>query len=121
MGIGIYRSTTMYKTSGVIKFQYGIKTKSRLISSFVSNCDHCDVRYNFCIKTMVGSSFLPVVCRRYHDLFTLFCFLRIALSNTYLRCVYVLFLFLCLVNPMLAVSLDCPFLIAPSVFSNVYL
>jgi len=32
-------------------------------------------------------------------------------------CVFVL----CLVYPMLPVSLDCPFLIAPSVFSNVYL
>ena len=28
--------------------------------------------------------------------------------------------FLCLVYPMLPVALDCPFLIAPSVFSNVY-
>ena len=28
---------------------------------------------------------------------------------------------LCLVCPMLPVSLDCPFLVAPSVFSNVYL
>jgi hypothetical protein len=28
---------------------------------------------------------------------------------------------LCFVYPMLPVSLDCPFLIAPSVFSNVYL
>jgi hypothetical protein len=33
------------------------------------------------------------------------------------------FVFVCfrLVYPMLPVSLDCPFLIAPSVFSNVYL
>jgi hypothetical protein len=30
------------------------------------------------------------------------------------------FVFLRLVYPMLAVSLDCPFVIAPSVFSNVY-
>jgi len=53
----------------------------------------------------------------------LLCFvlLRIVLSNTYLRCVYVLFLFLRLVYHRLADSLDCPFLIAPSVFSNVYL
>jgi hypothetical protein len=29
--------------------------------------------------------------------------------------------FLCLVCPMLPVSLDCPFLIAPAVFSNVCL
>ena len=31
------------------------------------------------------------------------------------------FVFLCLVDPMLPVSLYCPFLIAPSVFSDVYL
>ena len=37
-----------------------------------------------------------------------------------LCCVFVLF-FLCLVYPMLSVSLDCPVLIASSVFSNVYL
>ena len=36
-------------------------------------------------------------------------------------CVFVLFVFvLCLVYPMLPVSLDCPFLIAPSVISNVH-
>ena len=36
-------------------------------------------------------------------------------------CYCVLFVVdLCLVGPLLAVSLDCPFLIAPSVFSNVY-
>jgi hypothetical protein len=36
-------------------------------------------------------------------------------------CVFVLFVFvLCLVYPVLPVSLDCPFLIAPSVISNVY-
>ena len=29
--------------------------------------------------------------------------------------------FLCIVYHMLPVSLDCPFFIAPSVFSNVYL
>jgi len=39
-----------------------------------------------------------------------------------LCCVFVLFVFiLCLVYPMLLVSLDCLFFIAPSVFSNVYL
>ena len=42
--------------------------------------------------------------------------LRIVVSNTY--CVV---FFLRLVYPMLPVSLDCQFLIAPSVFSNVYL
>jgi hypothetical protein len=39
-------------------------------------------------------------------------------SNTY--CVEFFFFFIRLVYPMLPVSLDCLFLIAPSVFSNVY-
>ena len=39
-----------------------------------------------------------------------------------LCCVFVLFVFvLCLVYPMLLAYLDCQFLIALSVFSNVYL
>jgi hypothetical protein len=67
----------------------------------------CDVRYDFCMKTMLGSSSPPVVCRRAHALVFISCaWLRIVVYST----------FLC----MLAVSLDCPFLIAPSVFSNVY-
>ena len=46
--------------------------------------------------------------------------LRIVVPNTY--CVVFLFLFvLCFVYPMLPVSLDYPFLIAPSVYSDVYL
>ena len=31
------------------------------------------------------------------------------------------FVFVCLVYPVLLVSLDCPFLVAPPVFSNVYI
>ena len=34
----------------------------------------CDVRYDFHMKTMFGSSLPPVVCRRAHALFTLFVF-----------------------------------------------
>jgi hypothetical protein len=34
----------------------------------------CDVRYDSHIKTMFGSPFTPVVCRRAHFLFTLFVF-----------------------------------------------
>ena len=47
---------------------------------------------------------------------------RVAHLFSFLCCVFfVLFVFvLCLVNPMLPVSLDCPFVIAPSVFFNVY-
>jgi len=59
----------------------------------------------FLHKTMFGLSFLPVVCRRVHVLFTSFAHIGVQLR---------------LVCPMLPISLDCPFLIAPSVFSNVY-
>ena len=39
----------------------------------------------------------------------------------HMLCCVLCFACLRLVYPMLPVSLDCPFLIAPSVFSNVYL
>ena len=65
----------------------------------------CDVRYNFCINTMFGSSLtqLYVICVCWRIVGLCFCFV-----------------FLRLVYPMLPVSLDCPILISPSVFSNVY-
>ena len=73
--------------------------------------------YNFRIKTMFGSSLPPVVCRRAHVLFTLLVFVW------YLTHIVLCFYFICLrvVYPMLPVSLNCSFLIAPSVFSNVYI
>jgi hypothetical protein len=46
-------------------------------------------------------------------------FAYIVVPNTYCVEFFVCFVF-CLVHPMLPVSLDYPFLIAPSVFSNVY-
>ena len=65
---------------------------------------------------MFLSSFLPVVCRRAHVLYTLFVFI---VSNTY--GVVFLLNFLRLVYHVLPVSLDWSFLIAPSVLSYVYL
>ena len=61
----------------------------------------------------------PVVCGRVHVLFALFCVcLRVCPTHiVFCFC----FVFLRLVFPMLPVSLNCPFLIAPSVFSNFYL
>ena len=47
------------------------------------------------------------------------CLLRIVVSNAYCV-VFVYISFLRLLNPMLPVSLDFPFLIDPSVFSNVF-
>jgi hypothetical protein len=45
------------------------------VSTFRVPC--CDVLYDFCIKTMFGSSLPPVVCRRAHVLFTLFVFVYV--------------------------------------------
>ena len=65
--------------------------------------------------TMFCSSLPPVVCLIY-----VFCVcLRTVVSKHILYCLFALF-FLPLVYLMLPVYLDCPFLIAPSVFSNVY-
>jgi hypothetical protein len=38
----------------------------------------------------------------------------------HILCCVFCFVFIRIVYPMLSVSLDCPFLIAPSVFSNVF-
>ena len=70
----------------------------------------CNVCYDFLINTMFGSSLSSDACLRAYVLFTLFC--SLVVSNPY--CVV-------FVVVLLQVSLDCPSLIAPSVFSNVYL
>jgi hypothetical protein len=90
---------------------------------------------------MVGSYLPAVVCRGNNVLFTLFVFACVYFSSThivlgfyfvflrlvypmlpvFLRLVYpMLPVFLRLVYPMLPVSLDIQFVIAFSVFSNVY-
>jgi hypothetical protein len=76
----------------------------------------CPLR-DFRIKTMFGSFIPPVVCGRVHACFVyVICVcLHIVVSYTY--CVVICFVFLRL---MLPVSLDCPFFIVPSIFSNVY-
>ena len=69
---------------------------------------------------MFGSSLQPVVCMRAHVLFTLFVFVLVEWCPTH---IVLDFCFVCLrfVYHRLPVSLDCPFLITPSVFSSVYL
>jgi hypothetical protein len=44
----------------------------------------CDIRYDFRIKTMFGSSLPPGVCRRAHILFTLFVFVCVKLCPTHI-------------------------------------
>jgi hypothetical protein len=57
--------------------------------------------------------------RRAHVLFTLFVLDCVKWCPTYIVLCFC-FVFLRLVYPMLSVSLDCPFLVAPLVFFNVY-
>ena len=75
----------------------------------------CPLR--FLHETMFGSSSPPVVCRRAHVLFTLFVFVYSGVQHI----LYCVFVFLCLVYPILSIPLDCPYLIDPLVISNVYL
>ena len=69
---------------------------------------------------MFGSFWLPVVCRRACVLSMLLCVFAYSGVLHTLCCVFC-FVRLRLVCPMLPVSLDCPFLTATSVFSNIYL
>jgi hypothetical protein len=94
---------------------------------------YCDVRYDFLITTMFGSSLLSVVCSRAHVLFTLLCLFA---NSGIQHIVFYFYIFfwggVCFCYffggevsscvPYVAVSLDCPILIASSlcVFSNVY-
>ena len=82
--------------------------------SFIS-C--CDVRYDFCRKTMFWSSLPPVVCRRPHVLFTLFVFV----CNTYCVVFLLLFCFSSSCLPYVASFTGLSILDCPSIFSNVYL
>ena len=84
---------------------------------YVLSCTvHCDL----CTKTMFGSSLPPVVCRRAYFLFMLFMLAYVQWCPKHILS-YFSFVFLRFMHSMLPVSLNDPFLIAPSVFSNVYL
>ena len=70
--------------------------------------DHKTIRFVFTSSCLsAGSYLIYVIC---------VC-LRIVVSNTH--CVVFCFVCLRFVYPMLPISLDCPFLIASSIFSNV--
>ena len=78
----------------------------------------CPLRFPH--KTLLGSSLPPVVYRRTHVLLTLIVFVCVNWCPTYIVLWFCfLFVFLRHVYPMLSVSLDFPFLIDSSVFSNV--
>ena len=74
----------------------------------------CPLRFPH--KTMLGSSSPPVVCRGLVLSLRYMCLFAHSGVQRILCCVFVLFVFV-----LLLASLDCPFLIASSVFSSVYL
>ena len=65
---------------------------------------------------MFGSSLPSIVCKRAHVVLCYLCLFAHSGVQHILCCIL-----LRIVYPTLSVSLDCPLLIAPSVFSNVYL
>jgi hypothetical protein len=81
-----------------------------LLFVFTFRVPCCNVCYDFLIITMFGSSLPSVACLRAYVLFTFSC--SLVVSNSYCVVFFVV---------LLQLSLDCPSLIAPSVFSNVYL
>jgi len=62
--------TSLYFEAAHVKFNFNISYLGLSANISHVNCVH----YDFRIKTMFGSSLLPVVCRRAHVLFTLFVF-----------------------------------------------
>ena len=83
---------------------------------FTSSC----LQKGSCLSyVMFGSSLPPVVCRRAHVLFTLCIFVCLQWCPTHIVLCFC-FVFLRLMYPVLPVSLDCPFLIATAIFSDVY-
>ena len=78
-----------------------------LLCVFTFRVPCCDVH----IKTTVGSSLPPVVCRSAHVIFTIFVFVYVQWCPTHIVLCFS-FVFHLLVHPTLPVSLDCPFVIA---------
>ena len=81
-----------------------------LLCVFTFRVSCCDVHYDIHINTMFCLSLPPVVYREVHYLLYLNWFAHSGVQNI-LCCVFALFFFV-----LLPVSLDCPLLMAPSVF-----
>ena len=84
-----------------------------IVCAFIYWVPCCDIRYDFHIETMFVSSLSPIGGLMSYVCYSCF------FANSFVQHI-LCFVFLRLVNLMLPVSLDCPFLIVPSLFSNVY-
>jgi len=91
----VQRDNWRVSSSDVILFIVCLFKRKAKINIFLVCCDVllcvftfwvscCDVRYDFCIITMFGSSLPAAVCRRAHVLFTLLQFVCVlVVSNTH--------------------------------------
>ena len=104
----------IFKLSAISLFLYLDHLPVLHFSYFVS------VNFEFCVIMlhMFGLSLSTVVGRSVHVLFMLFGFACVQWCLTH---IVFCFVFLRIVYPMLPSPLDCQFLIAPSLLSNVYL
>ena len=75
------------------------------------------VRYDFRMKTMLGLSLLQLFVGGSISYLRYFCLF----ANSGVQHIFCCVFFLLRVYPVLPVSLECPFFIVPSVFSNVSL
>ena len=82
----------------------------------------CDVGHKFHIKTIIGSSLPPAICKAACLVFFIYAWLRIMMPDTF--CVVFLFCFVRLVYLMLSVSLGCTFVVLSLryslTFTNIY-
>ena len=81
----------------------------------------CDVRYEFRIETIFVRLYPQLFVGGLMSYLHYLCFWACSGVQHILCCVFVLFVFvLCLMYPMLPISLDCNYFYFPSVFSNVF-
>ena len=107
---GRVRVTDLFKKNNCVVLLY--------VFTFLVPC--CGVRCDFRIKTMLGSSLHPCVCRGAGVFFTLFVFVCAKWCPTHILMCFCL-VFLRLVYPMPVSLSGLSFFITPSVFSNVYI
>ena len=97
-----------------------------LLCVFTVWAPSCDVRYDFRIETMFGSSLPPVVCRRAHVLFTLFVLVCALWCPTHIVLWFFLFFFPSSIVLYIASFSGfsvfyCPFVILLHLFKHMWL
>jgi hypothetical protein len=110
------RGNRMFIRIHIVIIPNKIEIESRSIdTSFLVPC--CDVRYDFLIKRCSVRLYLQLFVAKLKSYLRYLCLFGYSGVHHILFCVFC-FACLRLVCSILSVSLDCPFLIAPSIYSN---